>query len=138
MEVVKTICHKVAIIHGGRLIEQGEVAWFFSHAKTELARDFIRSTIHLPIPDEFQARLTPERTEGSWPLLRLGFTGETIDSPLISETSRRFGVDICILSADIEYAGGSVLASCWQSCLPMPPPRSRPLPFSKIIIQRWR
>ncbi|MBP8173230.1 MAG: methionine ABC transporter ATP-binding protein MetN [Aeromonadaceae bacterium] len=106
MEVVKTICHKVAIIHGGRLIEQGEVAWFFSHAKTELARDFIRSTIHLPIPDEFQARLTPERTEGSWPLLRLGFTGETIDSPLISETSRRFGVDICILSADIEYAGG--------------------------------
>lgn len=106
MDVVKSICHKVAIIHAGRLIEQGEVAWFFSHAKTELAREFIRSTIHLPIPEEFQQRLSAERVEGSWPLLRLGFTGETIDTPLISETSRRFGVDICILSADIEYAGG--------------------------------
>ena len=106
MDVVKSICHKVAIIHAGRLIEQGEVAWFFSHARTELAREFIRSTIHLPIPEEFQQRLSAERVEGSWPLLRLGFTGETIDTPLISETSRRFGVDICILSADIEYAGG--------------------------------
>ena len=36
----------------------------------------------------------------------LGFTGATVDSPLISEVSRRFNIDISILSADIEYAGG--------------------------------
>jgi D-methionine transport system ATP-binding protein len=28
----------------------GEVAWFFSNAKTQLARDFIHSTIHLEVP----------------------------------------------------------------------------------------
>ncbi|GAA4501720.1 methionine ABC transporter ATP-binding protein MetN [Pseudaeromonas paramecii] len=106
MEVVKSICDKVAIISNGELIEQGEVAWFFSHAQTELAREFIRSTIHLPIPEEYQCRLSADATPGSQPLLRLGFTGQSVDAPLISQVSRQFAVDVSILSADIEYAGG--------------------------------
>ncbi|MCD8546910.1 MAG: methionine ABC transporter ATP-binding protein MetN [Aeromonadaceae bacterium] len=106
MEVVKSICDKVAIISNGELIEQGEVAWFFSHAQTELAREFIRSTIHLPIPEEYQRRLSADATPGSQPLLRLGFTGQSVDAPLISQVSRQYAVDVSILSADIEYAGG--------------------------------
>ncbi|WP_409422356.1 methionine ABC transporter ATP-binding protein MetN [Pseudaeromonas sp. ZJS20] len=106
MEVVKNICDKVAIISNGELIEQGEVAWFFSHAQTELAQEFIRSTIHLPIPAEYQRRLSAEASPDSRPLLRLGFTGQTVDAPLISQVSRQFAVDVSILSADIEYAGG--------------------------------
>lgn len=106
MEVVKRICDEVAIISDGRLIERGEVAWFFTHAKTALAQEFIRSTIHVAIPEEYQVRLVPERIEGSYPLVKLGFTGNTVDAPLISEVSRRFGIDISILSANIEYAGG--------------------------------
>ena len=106
MDVVKSICDRVAIISDGELIEQGEVAWFFSHAKTQLAQEFIRSTIHLPIPQDYQARLHSEPAPQRWPLLRLGFSGNTVDAPLISEASRQFGVDVCILSADIEYAGG--------------------------------
>lgn len=107
MDVVKTICDKVAIIHGGQLIEQGEVAWFFSHAQTALAREFIHSTIHLPVPEDYAVRMQADHMAGSWPLLRLGFTGQSVNAPLISEVSRRFGVDVSILSADIEYAGGT-------------------------------
>ena len=106
MDVVKSICDQVAIMSNGRIIEQGEVSWFFGHATTPLARDFIESTFHLKIPEEYQARITPERTEKSYPLVKLGFTGNTVDKPLISEASRQFGIDISILSADIEYAGG--------------------------------
>ncbi|UBO74823.1 methionine ABC transporter ATP-binding protein MetN [Aeromonas rivuli] len=106
MDVVKGICDEVAIISDGSLIEQGEVAWFFSNAKTQLARDFIHSTIHLDVPQEYQDRMTPTRVADSYPLFKLGFTGASVDSPLISEVSRRFNVDISILAADIEYAGG--------------------------------
>ncbi|MGR9071209.1 NIL domain-containing protein, partial [Klebsiella quasipneumoniae] len=85
---------------------QGEVAWFFSNAETQLARDFIHSTIHLEVPQEYQDRMSAERVANSYPLVKLGFTGSTVDTPLISEASRRFNIDISILSADIEYAGG--------------------------------
>ncbi|WMC10199.1 methionine ABC transporter ATP-binding protein MetN [Oceanimonas pelagia] len=106
MQVVKSICDRVAIINDGELVEQGEVAWFFANAKTELARRFIASTIHLEIPDEYQARLSAKPVAGALPLVRLGFTGETVDTPLISILSRELKVDVTILSADIEYAGG--------------------------------
>ncbi|AEY00545.1 DL-methionine transporter ATP-binding subunit [Oceanimonas sp. GK1] len=106
MQVVKSICDRVAIINDGELVEQGEVAWFFANARTELARRFIASTIHLEIPDEYQARLSPDPVAGALPLVRLGFTGDTVDTPLISILSRELHVDVTILSADIEYAGG--------------------------------
>ncbi len=106
MHVVKSICDRVAIINNGELIEQGDVAWFFANAKTELARRFISSTINLDIPEEYQQRLSAEPETGALPLVRLGFTGETVDTPLISILSRELGVDVTILSADIEYAGG--------------------------------
>ncbi|WP_417884258.1 methionine ABC transporter ATP-binding protein MetN [Vibrio rumoiensis] len=106
MDVVKNICDKVAIIGGGRLVEQGLVSDIFAHPKTELAQEFIRSTLDLSIPEDYQARLQDTQVEGSIPLVRLEFTGSTIDAPVISQLSRKFNVDVSILNSDIDYAGG--------------------------------
>ncbi|GLT15558.1 methionine ABC transporter ATP-binding protein MetN [Vibrio algivorus] len=106
MDVVKNICDKVAIIGGGRLVEQGLVSDIFAHPKTELAQEFIRSTLDLSIPEDYKARLQTTQVEGSIPLVRLEFTGSTIDAPVISQLSRKFNVDVSILNSDIDYAGG--------------------------------
>lgn len=106
MDVVKNICDKVAIIGGGRLVEQGLVSDIFAHPKTELAQEFIRSTLDLSIPEDYKARLQDTQVDGSIPLVRLEFTGSTIDAPVISQLSRKFNVDVSILNSDIDYAGG--------------------------------
>ena len=106
MDVVKNICDKVAIIGDGRLVEQGLVSDIFAHPKTELAQEFIRSTLDLSIPEDYKARLQATQVEGSIPLVRLEFTGSTIDAPVISQLSRKFNVDVSILNSDIDYAGG--------------------------------
>ncbi|WP_318473122.1 methionine ABC transporter ATP-binding protein MetN [Photobacterium leiognathi] len=106
MDVVKRICSEVAIIGGGKLVEQGSVGDIFSHPKTELAKDFIRSTLDLSIPADYQARMTPAQVENSFPLIRLEFTGASVDAPLISQVTRKFNLDISILSSDMDYAGG--------------------------------
>ncbi|WP_305417207.1 methionine ABC transporter ATP-binding protein MetN [Photobacterium leiognathi] len=106
MDVVKRICSEVAIIGGGKLVEQGSVGDIFSHPKTELAKDFIRSTLDLSIPADYQARMTPAQIENSFPLIRLEFTGASVDAPLISQVTRKFNLDISILSSDMDYAGG--------------------------------
>ena len=46
MNVVKRICDEVAIINEGKLIEQGTVSEVFTNPKTELAKDFITSSIN--------------------------------------------------------------------------------------------
>ena len=106
MDVVKSICHEVAIIGDGELVEKGTVGEIFAHPKTELAHQFIRSTLDLSIPDDYQSRLQQTRVEGSYPLVRLEFTGATVDAPLVSQISRKFNIDISILSSDLDYAGG--------------------------------
>lgn len=106
MDVVKSICHEVAIIGDGRLVEKGTVGEIFAHPKTELAHKFIRSTLDLSIPEDFEQRLNETRVEGSHPLLRLEFTGATVKAPLMSQISRKFNIDMSVLSSDIDYAGG--------------------------------
>ncbi|WP_432454492.1 MULTISPECIES: methionine ABC transporter ATP-binding protein MetN [unclassified Agarivorans] len=106
MDVVKSICHQVAIIGGGELVEKGTVGEIFAHPKTQLAHDFIRSTLDLSIPEDYRVRLNTKRVVGSHPLVRLEFTGATVDAPLISQIARQFNIDVSILSSDLDYAGG--------------------------------
>ncbi|GAD81069.1 methionine ABC transporter ATP-binding protein MetN [Vibrio ezurae] len=106
MDVVKNICHEVAIIGGGELVEKGTVGTIFAHPKTELAHQFIRSTLDLSIPEDYESRLQKERCEGSYALVRLEFTGASVNAPVISQIARKFNIDISILSSDLDYAGG--------------------------------
>ena len=46
------------------------------------------------------------RVDNSYPLIRLEFTGASVDAPLISQVAREFNIDISILSSDMDYAGG--------------------------------
>ncbi|ELJ8644755.1 methionine ABC transporter ATP-binding protein MetN [Vibrio cholerae] len=106
MDVVKSICHEVAIIGGGELVEKGTVGDIFAHPKTELAHQFIRSTLDLSIPEDYQVRLQQTRVAGSYPLVRLEFTGATVDAPLMTQIARKYNIDVSILSSDLDYAGG--------------------------------
>lgn len=106
MAVVKGICQEVAIIGDGKLVEEGAVGDIFAHPKTDLAREFIRSTLDLSIPADYQARLQATQTQGSYPLIRLEFTGASVDKPVISHVAREFNIDISILSSDMDYVGG--------------------------------
>lgn len=105
MDVVKQICDEVAVISQGKLIEIDEVSSIFSHPKTPLAQEFIASTIHLEIPDDYKNRLKEALNEGN-PLLQLEFTGQSVDSPIVSEIAKRFQIDTNVISAQMDYVGG--------------------------------
>lgn len=106
MDVVKRICDQVAVISQGQLIEKDRVSEVFSHPKTPLAQQFIHSTLHLDIPEDYADRLSATVEQNGIPLLRLEFTGKSVDAPLLSETARRFNVNNNIISAQMDYAGG--------------------------------
>jgi len=106
MAVVKSICTDVAIIGDGKLVEQGAVGDIFAHPKTELARQFIRSTLDLSIPADYLARLSTSKGANRHPLVRLEFTGASVDAPIISQVARECNLDISILSSNMDYVGG--------------------------------
>jgi D-methionine transport system ATP-binding protein len=107
MDVVKRICDQVAVISHGKLIEQDSVSEVFSHPKTPLAQQFIQSTLHLDIPEDYAKRLAPERQR--WPSCRCCVWNSPA-SPLMRRCCpkplRRFNVNNNIISAQMDYAGG--------------------------------
>ncbi|AHG80052.1 Methionine import ATP-binding protein MetN [Mannheimia varigena USDA-ARS-USMARC-1388] len=106
MEVVKRICDRVAVIDRGQLIESGSVSEIFSNPKTELAQKFIQSTFHFDLPQEYREQLLNSPTEHSQPIIKFEFTGRSVDAPLLSIASKKFGIDFSILMSQIDYAGG--------------------------------
>jgi D-methionine transport system ATP-binding protein len=102
MEVVKEICHKLAILEQGKIIELAEVLEFFSNPKTDTAKQFIRSNLQHNLPEVMQRRLIKVPTPHSDILLRLSFVGSAAQEPLVANLVRNFNLDINILQANIE------------------------------------
>ncbi|KAE9530158.1 methionine ABC transporter ATP-binding protein MetN [Testudinibacter aquarius] len=107
MEVVKQICHQVVVIDKGQLVESGSVSEIFSNPKTELAKSFIQSTFRINLPKEYMEQLSAApKGANSYPIIKFEFTGRSVDAPLLSQTSKKFGVDLSILVSQIDYIGG--------------------------------
>lgn len=106
MSVVKAVCDEVAIISDGRLIERGSVSQVFSFPDTNLAKQFIASSIHTSLPIEYQQRLSAIADEAKHPVVKLEFTGRSAEATILSEASRLFNVDNNIINAQMDYTGG--------------------------------
>nr|WP_286198336.1 methionine ABC transporter ATP-binding protein [Salinisphaera sp. G21_0] len=102
MDVVKTICDRVAIMSFGQIIEENEVEQFFLNPRTDLAKEFVRSAIHEKPVAEIEARFQCEPCEGARPVVRITFVGQGVVQPLITRAARQFNTDFNILQADIE------------------------------------
>ena len=102
MEVVKSICDRVAIMSHGKVIEENDVEQFFLNPRTELAKEFVRSAIHEKPVTEIEARFQAKPSAGARPVVRLTFVGQDVVQPLITRAARQFNTDFNILQADIE------------------------------------
>jgi len=100
MEVVRDACSLVAVIDSGRVVEQGTVSEIFAHPKSEITREFISRLTPSEEEDPCSQSMVKWGTnEGAY---RLSFTQDTPDKPVISQISRKFNVDVNILSSGVQ------------------------------------
>lgn len=89
MQVVKEICHKVAVLEEGKIIEEGSVVDIFTRPKTVTTQNFVNISSIQSLPEKR--------------IFRVVFIGETAKQPVISQIVRRFGLDVNILCGNIEH-----------------------------------
>jgi D-methionine transport system ATP-binding protein len=102
MSVIKEICHRLAIIADGKIVEQANVLDFFTHPQTEIGKKFIHRQALRKLPESVQARLSAQQQENRLPLVRISFFGESAETPLITHLVRKFSLQVNILQAQIE------------------------------------
>lgn len=103
MSVIKNCCDRVGILQAGELIEENEVGEFFTHPKTDVARNFISSSVLHHLPAAIERHLLVVEQAETHPILRLWFLQGTATQPIISEISQQFDLNINILQANVEY-----------------------------------
>ncbi|RWR12850.1 methionine ABC transporter ATP-binding protein [Siminovitchia fortis] len=96
MEVVQDVCHRVAVMENGKVVELGEVYDIFAAPKTALAKQFVRTVHSLELPE----RLLAGR---KGPIVQITFQGESAEEAVISETLKQFNVSANILHGQISY-----------------------------------
>ncbi|MEQ3695988.1 MAG: methionine ABC transporter ATP-binding protein [Pseudomonadales bacterium] len=109
MEVVKSVCDRVAIISDGRIVEENDVPSFFVHPKTDLAREFVKSALHEKLPEAIEAKLQRASSGDDEPIIRISFLGGNASTPLISQVSRDCEVDLSIMQSSLELLNGQTM-----------------------------
>lgn len=107
MHVIKEICHNVAIIEGGRIVEEGPVSQIFTHPRRETTRDLLGEVIGAALPESFAGLefSSEPAAESDW-VLRFRFFGNVTATPVMSDLVRKFNVDVNILTAHIDQLRG--------------------------------
>jgi D-methionine transport system ATP-binding protein len=91
MEVIKEICNRVAILERGHIVEQGNTIDIFSKPGNDITKHFVDQVQSLP------AKLLKGK------ILNLSFTGGSASRPIISYLTKKFDVEVNIVSGKIEF-----------------------------------
>lgn len=103
MSVIKEICHKVAVMENGRVIESGTVVEVFTNPTHQVTKEFVQSTTNLnKIQELIEQKSAIVSLKENEQLLQLRYGESNTDEPLISLISQKFKVDVNIIFGTIE------------------------------------
>ena len=104
MHVIQKICHRVAVIDDGEIVEEGSVFEVFTHPKKSITKEFVKQVTETKMVDE-TLRYLPH--DSSSYILKCSFVGETANKPIISQWVKTVNVDVNIIEGNIQHVQGS-------------------------------
>lgn len=99
MHVIRKICHQVAVMEEGKIVEQGEVLDVFLHPQKPVTKKFVDQVMGDPEKETSLQLIKDNYRSGE--IIRLHFVGESTNQALISDLSRKFELDVNILHGKI-------------------------------------
>ena len=110
MNVVKELCHRVAVMNAGNLIEEGNIFDVFSAPKNKITQDFIDTTSNVSkIYDLVEEKNSITALKENECILRLRYKKGGVAEAFISHISRAFNVDANIIFGNVEFIDDSLL-----------------------------
>ena len=71
MNVIQSICHHVAVMESGRVVEKGNVLDVFSEPQQEITKNFVKTVINDSVPELLTESIRSEKRNNK--LLKLKF-----------------------------------------------------------------
>ncbi len=100
MQVIQTICHKVAVMDRGKIIEQGDVSEVFMHPQQSLTQEFIDTASN--VREAIERIQTTFDEKKKPPLYVLKFVGDTTNQAVVTDMAKKFQLSASILFANVD------------------------------------
>ncbi|KAA0545332.1 methionine ABC transporter ATP-binding protein [Bacillus sp. BGMRC 2118] len=101
MHVIRKICHKVAVMESGSVVEQGDVLTVFKNPQAAITKRFVSQLTEPEEVKETGEHLIEKFPNGT--VLQLTFVGEGTEAPIITNVIRKFDVMVNILQGKISH-----------------------------------
>ncbi|WP_192987784.1 methionine ABC transporter ATP-binding protein [Carnobacterium mobile] len=113
MHVVRKICHKVAVMDNGTVVESGDVMEVFKNPQQEITKRFIRQDANpnSEDTDEILEEMLTAYPEGK--IIHLTFQEEQVKMPVISKIVRDYEVELNIIQGNIRHAKEGSIGSLY-------------------------
>ncbi|WP_043932321.1 methionine ABC transporter ATP-binding protein [Bacillus sp. EB01] len=99
MHVIRKICHRVAVMESGKIVELGRVLDVFRNPQQPITKRFVQQVTEPEETKETIEHLLEQYHSGQ--VIQLTFVGESTEQPLITNLIRQYGVTINILQGKI-------------------------------------
>ncbi|MGA9290043.1 MAG: methionine ABC transporter ATP-binding protein [Anaerobacillus sp.] len=100
MHVIRKICHRVAVMENGRVVEKGSVLEVFHHPQESITKDFVNQ---LSEPEEMKESITHLAESNDGELVQFTFLKGKTGSPLVTELIRKYEVEVNIIQGKISH-----------------------------------
>jgi D-methionine transport system ATP-binding protein len=101
MHVIRKICHRVAVMESGKVVELGSVLEVFKHPEQPITKRFVQQVTEPEETKETIEHLLELYPHGQ--VVQLSFIGEATEQPLITTVIRDFDVVVNILQGKISH-----------------------------------
>ncbi|NRG43700.1 methionine ABC transporter ATP-binding protein [Bacillus sp. CRN 9] len=99
MHVIRKICHRVAVMEGGKIVEIGQVLDVFQKPQAEITKRFVQQVTEPEETKETVQQLLSLYPNGQ--IVQLGFVGGSAEQPLITNLIRNHNVTVNVLQGKI-------------------------------------
>lgn len=103
MEVIKSICDRVALIDKGEIVQTCEVIDFFTTPVAEQDLPLYEAYMQQALPEGLVNLLQQQKQENTHPVLRVYFKGKAASKPIIAHLMQEISLELNILQANIEH-----------------------------------
>ncbi|SDH61524.1 D-methionine transport system ATP-binding protein [Alteribacillus persepolensis] len=99
MHVIRKICHRVAVMDGGKVVEQGLVIDVFRNPEQDMTKEFVKQVTE---PEEtLDALKDILKSSENGLVVKLMFLGEDAEQPVMTDLIRTCGVAVNILQGKV-------------------------------------
>ncbi|MFD0677364.1 MULTISPECIES: methionine ABC transporter ATP-binding protein [unclassified Paenibacillus] len=104
MDVVKDLCHHVAIMNNGRIVEEGSVYDIFANPVQPLTKEFVQNSLEFKLPQKLWDKRDPNGK-----IVKILFKNEAAEQAIIYEMLKAIPVKANIIHGKIDYIGDKPL-----------------------------